>query len=589
MAEEPPKRRLAAILAADVVGFSRLMGEDEAGTLAALKARRRDVLDPLVARHQGRIFKVTGDGVLFEFASAVNAVQCAVDLQQGMTTANAGHPKERHIVLRIGVNLGDVLVEGSDLYGDGVNIAARIEAIAEPGSVFVSGTAFDHIKGKVKFGFHDLGNKSLKNIAEPVRVYRADMRTEAAPNEKPPVATGRSLAALDAGKPSIVVLPFLNMSGEAEQDFFADGMTEDIITELSRFKELLVISRNTSFKYKGKEVNVAEVARTLQVQYVIEGSVRKVRDRVRVTVQMIDAETDRHVWAERFYRDLQDIFAIQDEVTSAVASTLAGRVEAATRDRAANKPTDNMAAYECVLAGKLLHHRSNRDDNARAIAFLDRAISLDPKYAHAHAWKACTLGQAWTYNWCADRDATWQQVGAELRIALSLDDNDSDVHRILAALAIAANDHDKATYHQQRALSLNPNDDLVVVQQGEILTWLGQPETGIEWIQKAMRLNPYHPERFWSHLGSAYFVARRYAEAIDSFRRINALDYTHHAFLAAANAQMGNSEAASNHVRDILKQAPDFTVAKYMTTMHYKQENDRQHHVEALVKAGLPA
>ncbi|MGH6894796.1 MAG: adenylate/guanylate cyclase domain-containing protein [Dongiaceae bacterium] len=573
-------RRLAAILAADVVGYSRLMGEDEAGTLDVLRSRRTDLVEPLIKRHGGRVFKLMGDGLFAEFGSAVNAVELAVGLQQAMAAANKDRPESKPIHLRIGINLGDVLVEGGDLYGDGVNLATRLQELAEPGGVCVSAKVHAEVARNLNLSFEDLGERRLKNIVEPVRAFRLDMITP---------APRRTSGALPLPvKPSVVVLPFLNMSGEAEQEFFADGLTEDVITELSRFKELFVISRNTSFKYKAKTVNVAEVARALGVQYVIEGSVRKARERVRVTVQMIDAETDRHLWAERYDRELEDIFAIQDEVTSAVVSTLAGRVEAATRDRAANKPTDNMAAYECVLAGKVLHHRSNRNDNASAIEFLDRAIALDPKYAHAHAWRACTLGQTWIYNWCADRDATWEQVAGELRIALSLDDNDSDVHRILAALAVTENDHDKAVYHQQRALSLNSNDDLVVVQQGEILTWLGQPEDGIEWIKKAMRLNPYHPERFWNHLGRAYFVARRYAEAIESFKKIGAPDHIQHGFLAAANARAGNDEAARRHVREALKQAPDFTVAQFMTTMHYKQESDRRHQVEALLKAGLP-
>ncbi|WP_284735691.1 adenylate/guanylate cyclase domain-containing protein [Dongia deserti] len=573
-------RRLAAILAADVVGYSRLMSEDDAGTLALLRARRINLVEPLIKKYGGRVFKLMGDGLFAEFGSAVSAVEMAAGLQQAMAAANKEQPEGKPVHLRIGVNLGDVLVEGGDLYGDGVNLASRLQELAEPGGICVSAKVFTEVARNLNLSFEDLGERRLKNIAEPVRVYRLDM---AAPSPRRPGNTP-SLPV----KPSIVVLPFLNMSGDSEQEFFADGMTEDVITELSRFKELFVISRNTSFKYKAKSVNVTEVARTLGVQYVIEGSVRKAGGRVRVTVQLIDAETDRHLWAERYDRQLEDIFAIQDEVTSAVVSTLAGRVEAASRERAANKPTENMAAYECLLAGKVLHHRSNPADNARALELLNRAIALDPKYAHAHAWRGCTLGQAWVYNWCADRDATMDEVAEELRIALSLDDHDSDVHRILAALAVTTDDHDKAVYHQQRALSLNPNDDLIVVQQGEILTWLGQPEEGIEWIQKATRLNPYHPERFWNHLGRAYFVAHRYEEAIESFRRIDTLDHSHHAFLAAANAHAGRLDAARSHAREVLKLAPDFSVTQYMTTMHYRQESDRQHHIEGLRRAGLP-
>jgi adenylate cyclase len=320
---------------------------------------------------------------------------------------------------------------------------------------------------------------------------------------------------------------------------------------------------------------------------VVEGSVRKVGSRVRITVQLIDAETDRHVWAERYDRDLEDLFAIQDEVTAAIVATLPGRVEAATHDRAKRKPTDNMAAYECVLAGKILHHRSSANDNASALEMLERAIALDPKYAHAHAWKACVLGQAWVYGWCEDREATFQRVGEELQIALGLDDNDSDMHRILAAWNLVQHRHDKAMYHQERALSLNPNNDLIVVQQGEILTWLGRPDEGIEWIRKAMRLNPYHPERYWSHLGRAYYATRCYAEAIEAFGRIANPDHTHHAFLAAAHAQMGEDAAASAHAKEVEQRQPGFSIDAYLDTLHYKQQSDRAHHRESLLKAGL--
>jgi len=330
------------------------------------------------------------------------------------------------------------------------------------------------------------------------------------------------------------------------------------------------------------------VARELRVQYVVEGSVRKVGNRVRVTVQLIDVEADRHVWAERYDRQLEDIFAIQDEVTTAIVATLPGRMEAATRERVARKPTDNMAAYECVLAGKLLHHRSNRADNEAALRLLDRAIALDANYAHAHAWKACVLGQSWVYGFCRDREATWNEVVTELHTALQLDSNDSDVHRILAAVNLLGGEHDKAVHHQRRALALNPNDDLIVVQQGEILTWLGQPEAAIEWIEKAMRLNPYHPERFWNHLGRAYFVARRYGEAIAAFDRITAPDHLHHAFLAACHAESGDDAAARRHVAEALKREPSFCVESYLPTLHYKRPEDREHHRNALLKAGLP-
>jgi adenylate cyclase len=575
-----PERRLTTILAADVVAYSRLMGEDEAGTLTLLKQRRREVLAPLVTRHGGRIFKLMGDGALVEFPSVVNAVQCAVEIQKGMTAANAALPENKRIVLRIGVNLGDVIVEGNDLYGDGVNLAARLEGLAEPGGICLSDTAHRHVASKLPLGYRDLGEQAVKNFAKPIRVYAVGSEAAPARREESPHLRD---------KPAIVVLPFANMSGDPEQEFFADGLTEDIITALSRFRDLLVISRNTSSRYKGKAVDVKKIARELAVHYLIEGSVRKAGNRVRVTVQLIDAETDRHIWADRYDRELADIFAIQDEVTSSVVATLPRRVEAAMRDRAASKPTESMAAYECVLAGKLRHHRSTKEDNEAALRLLERAVELDPNYAHAHAWYACTLGQSWVNGFCRDRDATWNKMTDELSRALALDDNGSDVHRILAAVNIAQGDHDKATYHQERALALNPNDDLIVVQQGEILTWLGRPEEGVDWIKKAIRLNPYHPERFWNHLGRAYFVAHRYGEAIDAFKRLSTPDHLHHAFLAACHAQLGDKTQTQSHAKEVLKRQPDFTVEAYLSTMHYKRPEDLEHHRESLLKAGLPA
>ncbi|MEX0815775.1 MAG: adenylate/guanylate cyclase domain-containing protein, partial [Dongiaceae bacterium] len=519
------ERRLAAILAADVAGYSRLMGADEAGTLAAVKAARKQVFQPLIAQHRGRIVKLMGDGALVEFASAVNAIECAVAVQARMVEVNRDVPADRRIDLRIGVNLGDVIVEGSDIYGDGVNIAARIEPLAEPGGICVSANVYEEVARKLDLGFEDLGNHELRNIAQPVRVYRVRAGGRAAAGGR----TGAAAQPAKPTKPSIAVLPFANMSGDPEQEFFADGLTEDILTELSRFRELFVISRTSSARYKGQAADIQKAAQELGVQYVVEGSVRRAGNRVRVTVQLIDAETDRHIWAERYDRELADIFAIQDEVTSSIVATLPGRVEAASRERAARKPTSNMAAYECVLAGKLLHHRSTKADNAEALELLDRAIALDPTYAHAHAWKACVLGQAWVHGFLPDRKETERRIVESLQTALALDDNDSDVHRIFAAVHLNYDDHEKAMYHQERALSLNPNDDLIVVQQGEILTWLGRPEEGIDWIKKAMRLNPYHPQRFWSHLGRAYFVARRYYESVEAFKRISVPDHVVHA------------------------------------------------------------
>jgi len=591
VSETETRQRLAAILMADVAGYSRLMNCDERGTVAALDSARA-VFRATIDAHRGRVIDMAGDSVLAVFETASGAVVSALAIQAELARRSTDLAADCRMQFRIGIHLGDVIekADGS-VYGDGVNIAARLEGIAEPGGVTVSDAVQCAVRQRLDASFDDIGEQRVKNIAAPVRAYRV---RELAPGAS---RAGTAAAAASApapkrdrvDKPSIAVLPFDNMSGDAEQEFFADGITEDIITELSRFRELFVISRNSSFKFKGKPVDVQKFAKELGVQYVVEGSVRKAGRRVRITVQLIDAETDRHLWAERYDRDLEDIFAIQDEVTTSIVATLPGRVEAAARDRAARLTTDNMAAYECVLTGKVLHHRTNRDDNAKAQRLLERAIEVDPSYAHAHAWKACVLGQAWTYNWCESRPETQARIMAALKDALALDDNDSDVHRILAAVNVIQDRFDQAVYHQRRALSLNPNDDLIVVQQGEILTWLGQPEEGIEWIRKAMRLNPYHPERFWSHLARACFAARRYGEAVDALKCISTPDALARAGLAACHAQLGAVEAAEEERLATLALAPSFTITECLATLHYRDPAFREHHRVSLERAGFPA
>ena len=581
------KQRLAAILAADVAGYSRLMSLDERATVAALDDARK-VFRSHIEANQGRVIDMAGDSVLAAFETATGAVAVALAVQQELDAASAAVPEERRMRFRIGVHLGDVIEKADGtVYGDGVNIAARLEGLAEPGGITVSDPVQGAVRGKVTASFVDQGEQTVKNIAYPVHAF--SVQAAAAPPSPATPAVGAP-GAQATEKPSIIVLPFTNMSGVAEQEFFADGLTEDILTALSRFRELFVISRNTSFKYKGQAVDVKKVARELGVRYVVEGSVRKAGNRVRITVQLIEAESDRHVWAERYDRDLEDIFAIQDEVTSAIVAILPGRLEADARSRLERKLPANMAAYECVLAAKTLHHRSNRDDNARASGLIRRAIELDPNYGHAHAWQACILGQQWGYGWCEDRAATETVIERELEAAVGMDENDSDVHRLLAAVGVIRNDLDKAFQHQQRALSLNPNDDLIVVQHGEILAWLGRGEEGIEWIRKAMRLNPYHPERFWYHLARAQFVAKRYAEAIESIGHITTPDALHHALLAACHAQLGNASEAAAHTAEVLKRVPGFTVRSHcVPLLHYRNRSDLEHHRESLLKAGLPA
>ncbi|WIM10218.1 adenylate/guanylate cyclase domain-containing protein [Enhydrobacter sp.] len=577
------EHKLAAVLAADMVGYSRLMEADERGTLARLRTHRIELIDPAVAKNQGHVIKTTGDGMLVEFQSVTDAVRCAVEIQERMRRRNTDVPDERRINFRIGINLGDIIFDDGDIYGDGVNVAARLEQLAEVGGICVTAAVHDQVDGRLDVAFEDLGEKLLKNISRPVRVYRI----VACVPEGRPAAGGGQAVPKAVVKPTVAVLPFTNMSGDPEQEFFVDGLTEDILTELSRRHELFVISRTSTFVYKGQAANLREVAQKLGARYFVEGSVRKAGDRLRVTVQLIDTASDAHIWAERYDRKLDDIFAIQDEITAAIVATLPGRLEAAQHDQLARMKPSSMAAYECVLAAKVLHHRSTREDNLEALTLVDRALQLDPDYAHAHAWRGCILGQAFTYGWCKDKEATMNEVAFELGKALALDDNDADVHRILAAVAIAQDDLNRARYHQDRALTLNPNYDLVVVQMGELFTWLGHAEEGIEWIRKAMRLNPHHPARFWSHLGRAHFVGRQYAQAIEAFMHLSTMDIQQHAFVAACYGWLGDRTAAAAHVARVRELDPELDLPKFLATMHYADNADLAHLREGLVKAGL--
>lgn len=573
------EHRLAAVMAADMAGYSRLMELDEVGTLARLRTHRIELIDPAIAKNNGRIIKTTGDGMLAEFQSVASAVRCAVEIQRRMARRNLDVPEERRIQFRMGINLGDIVFEEGDIFGDGVNVAARLEQLAEVGGICVSAAVRDQVAERIEVAFEDLGEKVLKNISRPVRVYSVTLG-ETAPADGP--ATGTA-----ARKPTIAVLPFANMSTDKEQDHFVDGLTEDILTELSRHHELFVISRNSTFVYKGQSVNIRDVAQKLGAQYVVEGSVRRAGDRLRISVQLIDTANDSHVWAEKYDRKIEDIFDIQDEVTSAIVATLPGRVEASQQERVKRKPPGSMEAYELALVAKVLHHRRTPADNSEARVLIERAIALDPNYAHARAWRACILGQCIANAWCGDSEALWAEITAEVDLALALDENDADVHRLLSAVYLARNDLARARMHQERALSLNPNNDLVVVQQGEVLTWLGEGAEGTLWILKAMQLNPHHPERFWSHLGKAHFTARQYHEAIGAFMHLSAPDFSHHAFLAAAYAWLGDATAAAAHAARVRALSPGFTASGFLDALHYVRAEDVAHLREGLDRAGL--
>ena len=579
-------QRLAAVLAADMVGYSRLMQADEAGTIARLRTHRLELIDPAITDNRGHIIKTTGDGMLVEFPSVADAVQCAVKVQTVMKRRNRDVAGGQRIEFRIGINLGDIIFEEGDIFGDGVNVAARLEQLAGTGQVCVSAAVYDQVSGRLDLSFQDLGEQHLKNMKRPVQAYQVNLDSSDVSNPLPEQPEPTSI--VSAVKPTIAVLPFDNLSVDPEQEFFVDGLTEDILTELSRRHELFVISRNSTFVYKGQAVNLRDVGEKLGAQYLVEGSVRKSGQRLRVTVQLIDTTNDAHIWAEKYDRTLDDIFAIQDEVTAAIVATLPGRIEAQQQDQLARKKPGNLAAYECLLVAKVLHHKSNREDNKKALELVDRAIELDPEYAHAHVWRGCILGQAWGYGWCEDKEAMLGQAQASSERAAQFDDNDADIHRLLAAIDILHHNFTRSKYHQERALELNPNYDLVVVQMGELYTWTGEAEKGVEWITKAMRLNPHHPLRFWSHLGKAHFTGKNYQAALQAFDHLPSLDTAQQAFAIACHGWLGDKQAAERQLQTLDALDPQFSMDQLLATLHYENEADLQHLCTGLEMAGWP-
>ncbi len=586
MKPDDQERRLTTILAADVVAFSRLMNADESGTLSALKTHRRELIEPKSQQYGGRTVKLMGDGTLMEFASVVDAVLFAVEVQCVMRERNAETPVESQIVYRIGINIGDIIVDGEDIYGDGVNIAARLEGLSDPGGICVSRNVFSQVKNKVEVGFEDLGDQQVKNIEEPVRVYKITAGPcERLEGDLAIVANATSCA---AEKPAIAVLPFDNMSGDAEQEYFADGITEDLITELARFQNLEVIARNTTFTYKGVATRVKDVARDLGVHYVVEGSVRRAGNRVRVTVQLIESKSEKHVWAERYDRELTDIFEIQDEVTKAIIGALPSRLEAADIERIKRKPPQDLAAYDYVLRSKILHHHGTREANAEALEVLNKAIEVDPDYAQAYAWKACTLRQAILRGYTEEPDAYNAQRIANAEKALALDENDMECLRILCEIHMEQEDLDKAEHYHDRAFALNPNDPRMLAQRGELTIWLGRPEEGAEWVQGAMRLDPLGAAAFAHLLGRAHRANRHYEEAITAYKQVRSPRYQHCAEIAACYAALGNDEEAAKQKAETLRLNPDFSTDAYVAGMSYRDAGDREHLRDSLRKAGLP-
>jgi adenylate cyclase len=626
------ERRLAAILAADVVGYSRLMEADEAGTHARLKALRQDLIEPAIARHKGRVVKLTGDGALAEFPSAVGAVLAAAEIQRAVAEHEAGLPPDERIAFRIGINLGDVIIEADDIYGDGVNIAARLEALAEAGGICVSRTVYNQVKGKVDFGFAPAGEHRVKNISEPVSVYRAVLdgarwlptRGSSAFWRRGTVAAvAAGLAAILAGgalwtfypwptppasvvasseplklpsKPSVAVLPFGNLNNDPDEELFIDGLTNDIITDLSKFSTLFVIAANSTFQYKGKAVNVKDVARDLGVRYVLEGSVQRSDDTLRINAQLIDATTGAHVWAERYDRPAKDFFAVQSEITRnivGVVSPLAegrGKLQKQELERIGRTATENLQAYDYFLQGMVYMDKGTREDNFRSREMFEKAIALDLGYARAYGKNTWTYLLEYANGWSDEPERAFQKAMEMADTAVAVDPNESWAHYGLGSAYIWRKQYDLGIQSFQKAHELNPNEATILADYAWALANAGRPDEALPLIQNAMRLNPYHPPFYEGDvLWRVHFVAGRYQEALDALLQITGAPYhARYRKLAATYPYLGRMEEARAAMAKFRELEPQASIELYARTEPFKRKDDLERYLDGLRKAGLP-
>jgi adenylate cyclase len=585
LATERIERRLAAILAADIAGYSRLMGADEEGTLERFKALRGELVDPKIGEHRGRMVKTTGDGILIEFPSVIEAVSCAVAVQREMARRNAGTPQDRRIAFRIGVNLGDIIVEDGDIHGDGVNIAARLEGIAEPGGICISEDAFRQVRGKVDAGFDDLGEQSLKNIVRPMRIYRIKLAR----------APDASLTALPLpDKPSLALLPFQNLSSDPEQEYFADGMVEEITTAIARLPWLFVIARNSAFTYKGKPVNVKQVAQELGVRYVLEGSVRKAGNRVRITGQLIDTTTGAHIWADRFDGALDDIFELQDRVASSVAGTIEPKLRQSEIERASRKPTANLTAYDLYLRALARSYRYTDEGLAEAVVLARQALAIDPSYAPAAALVGRCRWVQRVQGWGALSDEDVGEACRLARQALEAERDDAEtISQAAWTLFFLAGEAAMAAAALDRALTLNPNAAHAWLVRGNIHALRNQPEAAIEAIERARRLSPFDPYSFFyaAAIAAAHFAARRFEQAIewadrslhDQPRLVTAIRLK-----VAALAHLGHLDEARAELSRVLATDPKLTIAGFREYAHFAAPEVLKLFVTGLRLAGLP-
>jgi len=588
MASPRIQRKLAAVLAADVAGFARLMENDERGTFGRLRAHRAEVFEPLVGEHRGRIVKHTGDGALCEFPSIVEAVACAMLIQQGVAKRESAVPEGARIRYRIGVNLGDIILEDDgDIYGDGVNLAARLEAMAEPGGISISGTAFEHLHGKLDCAFEDLGEKAIKNLERPVRVYRVLPPGTAAPAAA--AAAAPALALPD--RPSIAVLPFDNMSADPSQDFFADGITEDITTALCKFRGFFVIARNTMFTYKGKAVDVRTVGRELGVRYVLEGSVRKLGERIRVNAQLIEAATSNHLWAERYDRGLEDIFAIQDEITTSVVGRIGPEVLAAEHARVSRKPPNSLDAWECVIRALFHSSQQSEAETRVALGLLDRAIAIDPAYAQALGMKAWILVFRAFQGW-EEMGRALGEVKPLIVHAIAADNNELWPYLAQGMVGYAIRDNELAMAALTRAVALNPNSVNAHGLLGIAHAFGGRPAEALACIDRAIRLSPRDTflSDFELYYAFAHFQAARYELGLKHAQQSHEMrpGHPYPLLMAAACAgHLGDIDRAAAILREFKATLPIASTVWVEATTPYVRAEDRARLIEGLKRAGL--
>jgi adenylate cyclase len=626
MAEPQVERRIAAILAADMVGFSRLMAQDEEATLAALNACRA-VIEKLVARHRGRVFGSAGDSAVAEFASAVEAVRAALEIQAAIAEINVGRPRPRWVQFRIGVNLGDVMVDRDNLLGDGVNVAARLEALAEPGGLLISGSAFDQVEGKCDQAFEFIGRRTLRNFERSIRVYRWRQASDShwarplqlarrgrwpaaialalavaggviwwAPREstewssaQPSVQSGQPLPE----RPSIAVLPFTRLSEEPDLDRFADGLVDNIVTGLSRFPELFVVASSSSFAYKGQHPDLRQVGRELGVRYVLEGSIGREAGRLRLHAQLIDATTGYHVWAERYDREWTDFFAVQDELTERIVGSLGGSdsaIAAADQERARHKPTASLDAYDFALRAIDYYDQYTKESNLQARAAALQAIAIDPHFALAHAYVGWTYMAEFWWSWSDDPAQSAAKALEWAQKAVAADPQEYNAHWVLGDAYQARGEPQRALAAYETALSLNPNDPELLQDYGaSLLPLAGRAGDGIAFVEKAMRLNPRHPERYFGNLALNLYLVGRYSDAVSMVRRMSAPRMDHRLYLAASYGQLGRLAEAATEVGKVLQERPDMTVERFLATLPFQKTSDREHIRAGLAMAGLPA